>query len=155
MVADKMRQAEDMRYKKIQRLIDLLCPKQERAFDDLLDDLIGTGLCTPFNVGRWIMVEDSGIKIRNILYHASDIQKVKVNTEGSIWIYGPGGKKLCDWRHLNVSTEHVELFCLWVRKQNVPAEVISARGERIVQWSVFASGVLVIILRWVLNILNK
>lgn len=150
-----MEQAEAMRYAKIQRLMDLLCPKQEMVFNDILDDFIKKGFCTPFHVGKKITVEESSIMIKNIAYHPSELQKVTMNTEGSMCIYGPEGKKLCDWRNLNVSTNNVELFCLWIRKHNIPTEVVSGKRERIFQWVVFAVGVMVIVLFRILRMLCK
>lgn len=154
MIADKMEQAETMRYAKIRRLINLLCPENEGDSDVILNDLIENDLCMSFDVGGRITVEGSNIMIKNIAYHFSEIQKIKINTEGSMWVYGPGGKCLCDWRNLNVSTNNVELFCLWARRYNVPAEEVSGKRERIVQWSVFSVGVLVYFLIWILKLLN-
>lgn len=155
MIADKMEQAETMRYAKIRRLIDLLCSGNEGDSDVILNDFMKNDLCMSFDVGRRITVEGSNIMIKNIAYHFSELKKIIINTEGSMWVYDPGGKCLCDWRNLNVSTKNVELFCLWARKYNVPAEVVSGKRERIVQWSVFSVSVLIYFLIWILNILNQ
>lgn len=155
MRTNRMEQAEAMRYGKIQRLMDLLCPKPETVSADLLDDLTENGLCTPFHVGKQITVEDSNIIIKKIAYHPSELQKVTMNTEGSMCIYDSEGKRLCDWRNLNVSMDNVELFCLWVRKQNISAEIVSGKRERIFQWSVFTVGILAIILFRILRLLCK
>lgn len=151
MRTNKMAQAEGMRYAKIQRLIDLLCPKEKH----ILDALIENELSDPFNVGKRIKVDGKNLRIKKKDYNSAELQKVTINTEGSMAIYGCNGRKLCGSIDLNLSTQNVELFCLWVRKNNVPAEVVSGTGERIFQWFVLAVGVLLVVLYKALNILNN
>lgn len=137
----KMSQAESMRYAKIQRQIDLLCGKDKTILDEMAKD----GMKEPFHVGKKITVNDNTIRIKNKTYAPSEL-KVTINTEGSMAIYDYSGKKLCGSISLNVSTKNVELFSLWARRHNVPAEVVSGKRERIFQWVVFAVAFLVIIL---------
>ena len=150
MKINKIMQAEDMRYAKIQRLIDLLCPKEKNILEVLAEDGI-----SPFDVGKRIKVDGKNIRIKNRDYFAAELQKVTINTEGSMAIYDRNGRKLCGSIDLNVSSKNVELFCLWVRKNNVPAEVVSGTRERIFQWCVFAFGILLVAVYKVLNIINN
>ncbi|MBD5513196.1 MAG: hypothetical protein HDR06_00715 [Lachnospiraceae bacterium] len=149
MKINKIMRAEDMRCAKIQRLIDLLCPKGNNILEVLAEDGIG-----PFDVGKRIKVDGKNIRIKNRDYIAAELQKVTINTEGSMAIYDRNGRKLCGSIDLNVSSKNVELFCLWVRKNNVPAEVVSGTRERIFQWCVLVVGVLLVIVYKVLNIIN-
>ena len=149
MKINKIMRAEDMRYAKIQRLIDLLCPKGNNILEVLAEDGI-----SPFDVGKRIKVDGKNIRIKNRDYIAAELQRVTINTEGSMAIYDRNGRKLCGSIDLNVSSKNVELFCLWVRKNNVPAEVVSGTRERIFQWCVLVVGVLLVIVYKVLNIIN-
>lgn len=125
MKQNKISQAEAIRYDKIQRLVDLLNKKDE------LTDVIAKALNTPFNVGGKIVVDNDSITIGNKTYEALDIKRVTINTEGSISIFDRYGKKICGWSRLNLSCKNIELFCLWVRKNGIPAEVVSGRHERV------------------------
>lgn len=151
MKTNKMSQAVDIRYAKIQRLIGLLCPKEENVLDALIED----GLRSPFNVGKRIKIDDQNIRIKNKDYHSTELQRVTINTEGSMAIYDCNDRKLCGSIDLNLSSQNVELFCLWVRKNHVPAEVVSGTCERIFQWCVLAVGVFLIVLYKTLNIINN
>ncbi len=126
MNADKMLQAENMRYKKIERLANLLCNDNPLPLDysamDSLDDT--------FSVGKKITVEGENIIINKKTYSSSDIKSVTISTEGSLAIYDRTDKKLCDWSALNLSTKNIELFCLWARKHNIPAKTVSGNSER-------------------------
>ncbi len=126
MNADKMLQAENMRYKKIERLANLLCDDNPLPLDysamDSLDD--------PFTVGKKITVEGENIIINKKTYSSSDIKSVTISTEGSLAIYDRRDKKLCGWSALNLSTKNIELFCLWARKHNIPAKTVSGNVER-------------------------
>lgn len=146
----KMVQAEEVRYMKIQRLTDLLCNKEEKVVDHLIED----GLLEPFHVGKKIEIDGKNIKIRHRRYSSAELQKVTINTEGSLAIYDWEGRKLCGSICLNLSTKNIELFCLWVRKYHVAAEAVPATYERIFQWLVLAMAVLAVVLYRALNILN-
>lgn len=141
MRADKMAQAEAMRYAKIQRLIHLLCQKDE----GILHNIAGNSFNKPIKVGRKIIIDGQKITIKNKTYDYYDLQKITINTEGSMAIYDRSGRKLCNWINLNLSVKNIELFCLWAGKYKVPAEVLSGKGERIIQWLIFTVAVLVIV----------
>lgn len=145
-----MAQAEELRYAKIKRVIDLLCGKDKT----ILDDMIGDGFNKPFNVGRRITVHGNNIRIKNKVYNPFELQKVTINTEGTLSIYNQSGRKLCSGIFLNVSTKNIELFSLWVRKYNVPTEVVSGKRERIFQWFIFALVLLVLVLLKILRLSN-
>lgn len=150
MRVNKMPQAEELRYAKIQRVIDLLCGKDKT----ILDDMLGDGFNKPFNVGRKITVHGKNITIKNKVYNPFELQKVTINTEGTLSIYDQSGRKLCGGIFLNVSTKNIELFSLWVRKYNVPAQVVSGKRERMFQWSIFALALLVVVLLKFLRIFD-
>lgn len=150
MRTDKMAQAEAMRYAKIQRLVDLLCQKDETILDKLAEESFHEA----FNVGKKIHIDGNHIIIKKQSYTPCELQKITINTEGSLSIYGNNGRKLCGWIDLNVSVANIELFCLWARKHHVSAEVVSGKGERIFQFSILAIGILAIVLFRVLKILN-
>lgn len=137
MRTDKMIQAENMRYMKIQRLIDLLCSK---------DNLIADDLDTSFSVGKRITINGETITIKNKTYSYYELQKVTINTEGSLAIYDRSGKRLCNWIGLNLSVKNIELFCLWVIKYKVPAEVISGKAEKTLQFLLLAVVIIICIL---------
>lgn len=147
MNVNKMKQAEDMRYAKIERLIDLLCSKKETV----LEDNGGYEFNKQFKVGKRISVEGGNIIIKNKAYDSSELKKITINTEGSLSIYDRSGRKLCGWIDLNLSTKNIELFCIWARRNNVPAEVVSGKGERIFQLSVFVTAILVLVLFKILH----
>lgn len=142
MLTDKMAQAETTRYAKIQRLINLLCQKDE----NILTILSGNSFNKPFKVGRKITIDGQKITVKNRTYDYYDLQKVTINTEGSMSIYDRSGRKLCGWVELNLSVKNIELFCLWARKYNVPAEVLSGKRERIFQWLILAVAVLILVM---------
>lgn len=141
MKSGKMAQAENARYAKIQKLICcLLCQKDKIIFDDEVENALGK----PFKVGRIITVDGEKITVKKKLYSALDLKKVTVNTEGSMSIYDRGSRKLCGPISLNLSSKNIELFCLWARKYDVPAELVSGKGERTFQ-RVFLAAVAAII----------
>lgn len=142
MKIDKMSQAKKMRYNKIELLTNLLC--KENAI--LLDYSPMDSLDKPFNVGRRITVEGQNIIINKKTYSALEIKKVTISTEGSFSIYDRSGKKLCGWSVLNLSTKNVGLFCLWVRKNGIPAETVSGRAEKAFQLGFCAAVTIVVIL---------
>lgn len=142
MLTDKMALAESARYAKIQRLINLLCQKDKNILTILSEDSFNK----PFKVGRKITVDGQKITVKNKTYDYYDLQKVTINTEGSMAIHDRSGRKLCGWIELNLSVKNIELFCLWARKYNVPAEVLPGKGERIFQWLIVAVSVVICVL---------
>lgn len=124
MKTNKMSRAEAMRYAKIKRLTELLCKKDSAL------DVASEGLCAPFKVGSGIAVDGSSLTVGKKTYDAMELKRVTINTEGSLSVYDRSGKKLCGWRNLNLSLENIELFCMWVRKNGIPAEAVSGKGER-------------------------
>lgn len=149
MNVNKMAQAEDRRYAKIERLIELLCPKEKTV----LEDAAGYEFNKPFKVGKRITVEGSSIIIKNKAYDSLELKKITINTEGSLSIYDRSGRKLCGWVDLNLSTKNIELFCIWARMNNVPAEVVSGKGEKILQLSILVTVILALVLFKILRIL--
>lgn len=147
MKASNMAQAESMRYAKIQRLIDMLC----KEYKSVSEDVIGNEVNNPFNVGKRITVEGNKIIIRSKTYYASELLKVTVNTEGSLAIYDRSGRKLCGWAALNLTAKNIERFCIWVRRNGVPAEVVSGRGEKTLQWVILTVAILVSIIIKILH----
>ena len=113
------------RYSKIERLKNLLCTENFLPLDHAALD----SLDKPFNVGKRISVEGQNISINKRPYYALEIKKITINTEGSLAVYDRYGKKLCGCFALNLSTKNIELFCLWARKNNIPAEIVSGRAE--------------------------
>ncbi len=136
-------EAETMRYAKIQSLISLL---QGKGNFVATDAVLEPGMSLSFALGRKIAVEGSKIRIGKKSYNANEIKKVTINTEGSMAIYDSCGKKLCGSLRLNVSLKHIELFCVWVRKNNIPVEVLSGKGERFFQYMILFIAVTVMVL---------
>lgn len=136
-------EAETMRYAKIQNLISLL---QGRGNFVAADAVLEPGMPLSFELGRKIAVVESKIRIGKKRYNANEIKKVTINTEGSMAIYDSRGKKLCGSLGLNVSLNHIELFCVWVRKNNIPVEVVSGKGERLFQYMILFIAVTVMVL---------
>lgn len=150
MKTNKISQAEKMRYSRIERLTNLLCTENFLP----LDHSAMNSLDKPFNVGKRITIEGQNISINKKTYCALDIKKVTINTEGSLAVYDRGGKKLCGWPVLNLSTQNIELFCLWARKNGIPAEIISGKAEKAFQMSFLAVVALVVILIKLLRALS-
>lgn len=148
MKADKMSQAQKMRYNKIERLTGLLCGDNALPLDY---SAMGS-LDKPFNVGKRITVEGQNISINKKTYCAYDIKKVTINTEGSLSIYDRNEKKLCGWSVLNLSTENIELFCLWARKNGIPSENVSGRSEKAFQLIFLAAVIFALVLIKILRI---
>lgn len=138
----KMSDAEKTRYNKIYRLTSLLCSHD----NDALNTVIEKTELKPFKVGRRITVDGENIYIKNKLYCSYQLQKITINTEGSLCIYDRYGKKLCNWMELNLSSANIELFCIWARKCGVPAEEVSGKIERVFQLFVLTLTILVILL---------
>ncbi len=136
-------EAENVRYAKIQNLINLLQGKGNFAATDAV---LEPGMPLSFELGRRIAVGGSKIRIGKKSYHANEIKKVTINTEGSMAIYDSCGKKLCGSLGLNVSLKHIELFCVWVRRNNIPVEVVSGNGERFFQYMILFIAVAVKVL---------
>ena len=142
MKADKMSQAQKMRYNKIERLTGLLCGDNALPLDYSAMD----SLDKPFKVGKRITVEGQNIKIKKRIYCTFDVKRVTINTEGSLSIYGRNEKKLCGWFVLNLSTENIELFCLWVRKNGIPSEMVSGRAEKAFQLGFLTMVIIIVVL---------
>ncbi len=120
-----MSKAETLRYTKIQKLIDLL---QSNANSAVIDSILGDSLPSPFTIGRRISIDEKTIKIGKRSYDVYEIRNVTINKEGSMAIYGNNGKRLCGSLSLNVSSDNIEMFCVWVGKNNIPVEVVSGKG---------------------------
>lgn len=129
MQIEKIAQAEDARYAKIQKLVNLLCPKGQGNLDNFMEE----ALHEAFSVGMKIKIDGSKITIRNREYSPCELQKVTINTEGTLAVYDSEGRKLCGSVWLNSSTKNIELFCVWVRKYHVPVEVVAGKGEKVLQ----------------------
>ena len=140
MLANKMTLAVSARYTKINNLIQILCGQDKI----ILDEIIEEGLNEPFNVGRKITIDGETLRIKNKSYKLSELQKITINTEGSLAVYGSSGRKLCGWSLLNVSVKNIELLCVWARKYHVPAETVSGKHERIFQWGVLVLVILIV-----------
>ncbi len=125
-------EAETMRYAKIQNLIRLL--QDEGNHSEGINIVLENELPSSFAMGKMIAVDGEKIRIGKKSYSSHEIKKVIINTEGSMAIYGEDGKKLCGSLRLNVSLDNIELFCVWVRKSNIPVEVVSEKRERFFQY---------------------
>lgn len=143
-----MSKAETMRYTKIQNLIDLLQGNTNLA---VIDSTLGDSLPAPFTIGRRIAVDETTIKIGKKSYSIHEIKNVTINTEGSMAVYGNNGKKLCGSLSINVSSDNIELFCVWVRRCNIPVEVLSGKRERIFQYVILLVSVIVAVFLKLLN----
>lgn len=146
----KTANAENIRYAKIKRLTDLLCSEEK----GLIDAIAENQATAPFKVGKRITVDGDSITIKGKAYSANQLNKVTVSKEGSMGIYDRYGKKLCGWIALNSACHNIELFCLWIRKYNVPAEVLSGKAERIFRIAFLILTVLAIILSKILKYVN-
>lgn len=136
-------EAETIRYAKIQNLILLL---QGKGTSVGVDAVLGNDLPAPFQVGRKIAVDGERLTIGKKSYHSYEIKKVTINKEGSMAIYDSHGTKICGSFRLNASLDNIELFCVWVRKSNIPVEVLSGKGERFLQYLILAIVVITAIL---------
>ncbi len=146
----KIVQAEEMRYARIQQLIDLLCHRQK----NIPVDFIAEEMQESFTVGMKIKVNGNKIRIRNREYSSVELQKVTINTEGTMAVYDRDGKKLCGSIWLNSSTKNIELFCIWVRKNHVPVDVVSGKGEKVLQMLILVIAVAALFLYKLLMVLN-
>lgn len=144
MTTGRMDQAIKWRYAKIKRMTDFLCSEDKTVLDSV-------PLPKSFNVGKWMRIDGQNIIIKNKTYDCFEIKKVTINTEGSFSIYDRSGKRLCWWLELNLSVENIELFCIWARKNGIPAEVVSGKGERTAQWAFFGVVLAMVILIKVLQ----
>lgn len=148
---EKIVQAEEVRYARIQQLIDLLCYRQKNIPVDLIEEEMQES----FAVGMKIKVDGNKIRIRNREYSSVELQKVTINTEGTMAVYDRDGKKLCGSIWLNSSTKNIELFCVWVRKNHVPVDVVSGKGEKVLQMLILVIAVAAYFLYKALAILNR
>lgn len=151
----RMADAETARYGKINALIGILTGEREKIIPGgLLEDsqknpmetLFADDFKSKINVGGKITIDGDELMIGRKTYGADDLQKVTINTEGSMKLYDRKGKKLCGTFALNLSVKNIEYLCIWLRLHNVAAEVRSGKGEKAFQWAVFATSALIIIL---------
>lgn len=147
---EKIAQAEEARYAKIQRLANLLCNQGQESLDNFMEN----ALQESFSVGMKIKVDGGKITIRNKEYSSAELQKVTINTEGTLSVYNRDGRKLCGSIWLNSSTKNIELFCVWVRKYRIHAEVVAAKGEKALQMLIVLVAVAAWFLYKALRILN-
>lgn len=148
---EKIVLAEDMRYARIQRLMDLLCHQEKNDLDNFMED----ALHESFRVGMKITVDGNKIRVRNREYSSVELQKVTINTEGTMAIYNRDGRKLCGSIWLNSSTKNIDLFCVWVRKYHVPTEVVSGKGEKVLQMLILVFAVAALLFYKLLMVLNR
>lgn len=144
-------QAEELRYARIQQLTDILCHKQKNVSVDFIEEEMQES----FPVGMKIKVDGNKIRVRNREYSSAELQKVTINTEGTMAIYDRDGRKLCGSIWLNSSTKNIERFCVWVRKYHVPAEVVSGKGEKVLQMLILVIAAASYFLYKMLVILNR
>lgn len=144
--AKKMAEAENMRYAKVQYITGLL------TNNDKLNSILLTLPLSPFNVGKSIIIDGENIIIDKNKYNCREIGKVVINTEGSMAIYDVYGKKLCNCLKLNIGMKNIELFCVWVRQNNIPAEVKSGKSEIALQYTILAIGILAAVVLKILKI---
>ena len=138
--------AETIRYSKIQRMLSILNGDTNGAAADITDNLIASMDICPFRVGKRISIDGQTIKIGKKCWQSYEIQKVTANTEGSMAIYDRSGKKICGCLSLNVSLQNIELFCIWVRKYNIAAEIRSGKMERFFQYALLVITILLVLL---------
>lgn len=141
-------EAENLRYQKIQNLINLLQGNEAEIVS-----VYGNDPDLHFKLGRKITIDGENIKIRRKSFLSYEIKKVTINTEGSMAIYDHCGKKLCGSLSLNASLNNIELFCVWVHKNNIDAEVVSGKGERFFQYMILSFVVIVGVLLRIVKIL--
>lgn len=139
--------AESARYSKIQNVINILNNDVDgTTLSIVFNDLIASADLQPFCVGKAISIDGQTINIGKKSYPAYEIQKVTINTEGSMAVYDRFGKKICGCLRLNVSLKNIELFCVWVRKYHIPAEIRSGKAERFFQYALLGITVLLCLL---------
>lgn len=148
---EKIVQAEDERYARVRQLANLLCRREQSTPDSFMED----ALQEPFPVGMKIKIDGSKITIRNREYTSAELQKVTINTEGTLAVYNREGRKLCGSVWLNSSTKNVDLFCGWVSKYHVPVEVVTGRGEKALQILIMVVALAAWFLYKTLTILNR
>ena len=135
-----MQQAETLRYALIQNILDII---QDNAAE--------WNVPHDFNVGKRLSVSGSTLHIGRKSFESHEIGKFTVNTEGSMALYDRYGKKICGTLDLNVSLKNIDVFCSWIRKNNISAEVISGKAERTFQYVFLILAVAVMILIQVLR----
>jgi hypothetical protein len=141
---ERMEKAQELRYSKINHLIQYL---QGTNNAGLIDELAEDGELTAFGVGKRIRIDGKIIKIGKREYQVYDIKKVIINTEGSMAIYDKSDRKICGTLWLNVGAKNIELFCVWVRKNSVQVEVKSGKRELIFQYLFLGIVILITLLR--------
>ena len=129
-MAKKIAEAENMKYAKTQYITGLL------TNNDKLNDILLTLPLSSFNVGKSTTIEGEDITIDKNKYNCREIGSVVISTEGSMAVYDAYGKRLCNRFKLNLASENIELFCVWVRQNNIPVKVKSGKPELILQYAI-------------------
>ena len=129
-----MQQAETLRYALIQNILDII---QDNAAE--------WNVPHDFNVGKRLSVSGSTLHIGRKSFEAYEIGKFTVNTEGSMALYDRYGKNICGTLGLNVSLKNIDIFCKWIKINNISAEVIPGKAERIFQYIFMIVGIAVIV----------
>ncbi len=140
-MAFDMQQAEFFRYALIQNVIDII---QNNVPVYIVPD--------SFNVGKRLSVNGNTLHIGRKCFEAYEIGKFTVNTEGSMALYDRYGKKLCGTFGLNISVKNIDVFCKWIKNNNISAEVVSGKIERVFQYMFLILGIAVIV---VIKVLRK
>lgn len=138
-----------VRYSKIQNIIRLLSGSEE---SDKTLSVLKEILPSSFEMGGRISVDGEMLRVGRRTYHVREIGKVVINTEGSMAVYDTSGKKICGTLQLNTGTKNIESFCIWVRRFHVPAEVVSGKTERFLQYAFLFLTVAVVVILKVLGI---
>ena len=103
-----MKQAEVLRYALIQNVLDII-----------QDNVPEVNVPHDFNVGKRLSVRGNTLHIGRKCFEAYEIGKFTVNSEGSMALYDRYGKKLCGTLSLNVSLKNIDIFCKWIKINNV------------------------------------
>lgn len=146
-----MFKADELRYKKIQNLIGVM---QGKGNANTCNQILRDGSMAPFIVGKGIKISGDTLAIRKGSYHSCEISKVTINTEGSMAIYDRNNIKICGCLKLNVGLNNIEMFGLWVWKNNILVEVIDGKKERIFQYTILIATMVVIVMLKIFKILT-
>ena len=129
----KLSEAENMKHAKIQYITGLL------TNNDKLNSILLTLPLSAFNVGKSIIIDGENITIDKNKYNCREIGNIFISTAGSMAIYDTYGKKLCSRSKLNTNSENIELFCVWVRQNNIPVKVRSGKPELVLQYAIITA----------------
>ena len=139
-MAIDMQQAEFMRYALIQNVIDII-----------RNNVPKVNIPDSFNVGKRVSVSGNTLNIGRKSFEAYEIGRFTVNTEGSMALYDRYSKKICGTLGLNASLKNIDVFCKWIMINNISAEVVSGKSERIFQHIFLILGIIVIVLIQILR----